>query len=267
LTLGPGFHVLIGPNGSGKTTLFRLISGVLEPMQGEIWRSGDVGYAMHRTALSPRLSVFDNLTWWARFFGGMPAGRVDAVLALTDMAKQASRASGELSRGQAQRLAVARALLPDPDILLLDEPLAGVDPGGTERLLTLFRALADGGKCVVLSTHALTDLKTVGGDVVALQQGRLVGHGPAADLLRSAGSGSMTWRLRGGPDLGGVLDRLGVPHRDAGCDGSADVDVPDEAAVADLTRRLATAGVGIVESAPAADPLTELYRLLEGTEQ
>ena len=264
LTLDAGFHIVMGPNGAGKTTLFRVIGSVILPMSGTITlkESGSIGYVMHRSALSPRLTVRQNLEYWSRFFGDGVEGRIDEVMAYTALANQADRKTSDISRGQAQRLAVARALLSKPDVLLLDEPLSGVDPSGTEKLLTLFQALGESGTCVIVSTHQLAELNEIPGEVIALRDGQVVGQGSVRDLMRATGgTESARWRIRGGAGLGDALTALGVQITPVG--DAMEVSLTGDEAVAALNKSLVERGVPVFELAPVVDDLTQLYRSLE----
>jgi len=254
----------MGPNGAGKTTLFRVIGGVILPMTGEIALrgGGSIGYVMHRSALWPRLTVRQNLEYWAKFFGGGVETRVDEVMAYTALANQADRKTSDISRGQAQRLAVARALLAKPEVLLLDEPLSGVDPSGTEKLLTLFQALGAAGTCVIVSTHQLAELNEVPGEVIALRDGQVIGQGNARDLMRmTVPAQGVLWRIRGGAGLADALSALGVGSTSVG--DAVEVSLAGDEAVAALNKGLVERGVPVFELAPAVDDLTQLYRSLE----
>jgi len=264
LLLGAGFHIVMGPNGAGKTTLFRVIGGVILPMAGtiDVRDSGSIGYVMHRSAFSTRLTVRENLQYWAMFFGGDVEARIDDVLAYTALVNQADQKTSDISRGQAQRLAVARALLSKPTVLLLDEPLAGVDPSGTEKLLLLFQALGEAGTCVVVSTHALAELNEVPGEVIALRDGQVVGQGSARDLMKKADPGqSVRWRIRGGQGLADALSAMGIEAKPVG--DAMEVSLAGDEAVAALNKSLAERGVPVFELSPVVDELTQLYRSLE----
>lgn len=264
LTLGAGFHIVMGPNGSGKTTLFRVIGGVILPMTGTVLlrQGGSIGYVMHRSALSSRLTVRGNLEYWARFFGSGAEARIDEVLAYSALVNQADRKTSDISRGQAQRLAVARALLADPSVLLLDEPLSGVDPSGTEKLLLLFQALGKAGTCVIVSTHQLAELSEIPGEVIALRDGQVVGQGTAHDLMRrSTPNTNARWRIRGGAGLSDAIAALGIEATPMG--GAFEVSLSGDDAVAALNKALVERGIAVFELAPAVNELTQLYRSLE----
>lgn len=271
-----GVHLVLGPNGAGKTTLFRTLVGVLAPSAGRVLVDGidpnedlgakaSIGVGAHRAALAPRLSVVDNLSYWAHVLALAPSVR-DACVAravdLLDLGPIATRRASELSRGQAQRVSLARALLADPQVLVLDEPFAGVDPGVGMQLRDHLRRLADDGRTVIVSTHELAEVSTLGDDVTVLHDGRVVGRG-ATDELRAALVGSRyRLRVRARGDLAGALGRLGyVPEAAQG--GAVVVDVAGEDAVETLVAGLVAAGVGVREVTPAANPLEDLYRHLQ----
>ena len=159
---------IVGPNGAGKTTLLRALSGERRPDRGQVlldgtavsgtdpgWR-GRVGLVSHRTGLYRKLTVMENLRFFAALQGvaggrGAVAGALEAVgaLGLADTRVEV------LSRGQGQRVALARSRLHDPDILFLDEPFTGLDPAGAAALETVLRARRTAGRIVVLVTHDL----------------------------------------------------------------------------------------------------------------
>ena len=159
---------VFGPNGAGKTTLLRTVAGALQPHQGTIRMEGRdqadmgrgwfrrIGYVSHATYLYGRLTAAENLTFYGRLFGlsDVPervARRLEAV-GLTDRAATLTR---DLSRGLTQRLAIARALIHDPDLVLLDEPFAGLDAAAARRLASDLEHLRDGRRAVLLVTHDL----------------------------------------------------------------------------------------------------------------
>ncbi|HEY3612705.1 MAG TPA: heme ABC exporter ATP-binding protein CcmA [Gaiellales bacterium] len=163
-TLAPGRVLgLLGPNGSGKSTLLRCIAGLLRPRAGEVLVDGRVSvelppaerarvaYAGHRPLLWGGLSARENLVLCAGLYG-LPAGLADEALAAADLVAQAERPAAALSQGQRQRLALARALLPSPALLVLDEPHSGLDEASVARLDALLQS-ARGNLTLVLATH------------------------------------------------------------------------------------------------------------------
>lgn len=272
LSFGPGLHLILGPNGAGKTTLFRALAGILHPCAGQVRIQGrdpsvdvavksGVGMAAHRAALAQRLSVTDNLRYWARVLRLPPAIRTDrvrAVLDLLDLGPIAGQRAGRLSRGQVQRVNLARALLGDPLVLLLDEPFAGVDPQAAVRIRGELRAFADEGRTLLVSTHDLAEANEIGDDVTVLRGGRIIGQGSAAGLRSSLLGTGYRLRIKGTGDLAGALRRAGYEPQPSGNDAYI-VPVADERAARELLAELITAGVGITEASPAANPLEDLY--------
>jgi heme ABC exporter ATP-binding subunit CcmA len=162
--LAPGRSLgLLGPNGSGKSTLLRCIAGLLRPRAGAVLVDGHescelppakralIAYAGHRPVLWGGLSARENLVLCAGLYG-LAAERAEAALAAADLAEQAARPAASLSQGQRQRLALARALLPSPALLVLDEPHSGLDEASVARLDTLLQS-AHGSVTLVLATH------------------------------------------------------------------------------------------------------------------
>jgi ABC-type multidrug transport system ATPase subunit len=279
LSFGPGLHLILGPNGAGKTTLFRVLSGILRSTQGQVRILGrdpevdvavkaQVGVAAHRAALAQRLTVAGNLRYWSRVLD-MPKAerltRVQAVLDLLDLGPIADQRAGSLSRGQAQRVSLARAMLADPPVLLLDEPFAGVDPQAAVQLRGHLRSLARAGRTMLVSTHELAEANEVGDDVTVLRDGRVIGQGSQARLRGALVGAGYRLRIKGSGDVAGALSRAG--YRPEASGDSFIVAVAGEQAAQKLLAELITAGIGITEAAPAANPLEELYlHLQEGAQ-
>jgi heme ABC exporter ATP-binding subunit CcmA len=161
-----GLLLVLGPNGAGKTTLLRVLARLVRPDHGRVLLDGDewltasaarqreVGLATHATFLYDGLTASENLTFCAQLYGlddpHAAAARALAAMGLSDLA---DRRTGILSRGEAQRLAIARALLHDPRLLLFDEPFAGLDPTAAARLGATLSELHAAGRTIVLTTH------------------------------------------------------------------------------------------------------------------
>lgn len=262
LRLDAGLHIVLGPNGSGKTTLFRVICGVLPPWNGTVVRPGSVGYVAHRLGLSPRLTVADNMAFWARLHLVTASDGFRDELEALGVNDLRDQPVSTLSRGQAQRVAIARALLAAPRVLLLDEPLAGVDPGGVQVLKDTMTGLAGQGRCVMVSSHGLAELASLDADVVALRAGDVVAHGQPAELRRRLATRALTVRLAGGPGLAQTLAAHGVQF-DRRADGTVLARVPGRDDVAALVRMLVAAGIDVHEVSPVNDDLTEVYQAVE----
>jgi heme exporter protein A len=193
---------VVGPNGAGKTTLLKLLAGLDRPQEGRVLlagravleareRRGAIGLVTHQPRLYPQLSPLELLRFHARIHGLRPAApALAAILDAQGLTPWAHRPARTLSRGLAQRLALARALLPDPAVLLLDEPFTGLDPAAAADLTAGLRAARAAGKAILLTTHDLERLPGLADGLLALRGGRAVWRGPIdgwdADDLRSA---------------------------------------------------------------------------------
>ena len=187
---------LLGPNGAGKSTLLRLLAGLARPSAGmlRVGRDdtdrrrtrGRVGYIGHATFLYPALSARENLIFAARLHGVRdPGARADALLAAQGLEAAAHRPAGSFSRGMAQRLSIARGLVHEPEILLLDEPFTGLDPAAAERLTAQLARLRAGGRTLVLVTHELARVARLADAAIVLARGRVV-HAAGGAALEPA---------------------------------------------------------------------------------
>jgi heme ABC exporter ATP-binding subunit CcmA len=190
LTTEPGSCLaLIGRNGAGKTTLLRTIAGFAHPMKGKIRILGreprdaatrrDIGFIGHGIALYDELSALENLTLYARLYG-IPDPRRRALewLEKTGLERVRDGLVREFSRGMRQRLAVGRAFLHEPALLLLDEPFTALDDRAIAVLQTLLREARQQGRTVVLSTHQLREALELASHVAMLNRGQVAFHGP-----------------------------------------------------------------------------------------
>jgi heme exporter protein A len=181
LDLRPGDALLlVGPNGAGKTTLLRVLAGLLRASGGGIERHGQVGMVAHASMLYDALTARENLEFFARLHGGASRGRVEPLLERMGLAARADERVGAFSRGMTQRLAIARALLADPDILLLDEPLTGLDDASSEQVLAVLGELRTRGRALMIASHQLAELMGVVTAVGFLTRGELRGVEPIA---------------------------------------------------------------------------------------
>lgn len=155
---------LFGPNGAGKTTLLRILAGLASPTRGRVTILGRpapadahtrrrIGVVSHETFLYGDLTARENLAYYGRLYGIADAGRIEALLERVGLARAAERRVRAFSRGMAQRLALARATLHRPEILLLDEPFTGLDPQGAEVLSRMLHEERTRGATIVLTTH------------------------------------------------------------------------------------------------------------------
>ena len=200
--LAPG-HItgFLGPNGAGKSTTIRLLLGLARPTCGRATINGRP-YGELRDPLRHVGALIDPNVFHPGRCGRMalriaarpariPDQRVDEVLHLVGLGGAAHRRAGGYSQGMRQRLALAAALLGDPETLILDEPANGLDPEGVHWLRGLLRGLADQGRTVFVSSHLLAELAQTVDDVVIINRGRLVTAGPMTELLERTSAASL----------------------------------------------------------------------------
>jgi ABC-2 type transport system ATP-binding protein len=172
----------LGPNGAGKTTALAMICGLARPSRGSVAIDGRLGVHLEACGAHPGRTARAHLRVLAAL-AGLPRRRVDEVLALVGLEAAGGRRVGVFSLGMRQRLGLASALLADPDVLVLDEPLNGLDPRGIRWVRQLLRERAAAGGTVLLSSHLLAEAEQTVDDVLVLDGGRLVHQGPADGSL------------------------------------------------------------------------------------
>ena len=180
--------LLIGHNGVGKTTLIRLLAGLLQATEGRVDRHGSYGVVAHDSMLYDSLSARENLRFFSRLYGLKNAGRIDELLQQTGLDEHADRRVGTYSRGMVQRLTLARALLPDPELLLLDEPLTGLDDAASNMVRNMIGERLSRGHSIVLATHQIAEVVDLASNVGFLISGKLgaleaVGGRNAAEII------------------------------------------------------------------------------------
>jgi ABC-2 type transport system ATP-binding protein len=187
----------LGPNGSGKTTTLKLWTGLLFPDAGEVtilgrpqadrsWRF-EVGYLPEHPYLYDYLTALEYLDYVGRLFGLPPALRRErsrALLSLVGLSRSARVPLRRYSKGMVQRAGLAQALMNDPELVILDEPMSGLDPIGRRLVRNIILDLKKAGKTVVFSTHILSDAETLCDRVAVLKAGRLLDVGPLASILK-----------------------------------------------------------------------------------
>jgi ABC-2 type transport system ATP-binding protein len=267
---------LVGANGAGKTTTFRTLLGLTRPTEGTVEVCGvDVaadpievrtrlGYMPEHDCLPLDQSAADVVATFGEL-SGLPARaarqRASDILDLVGLDEARFRTIDGFSTGMRQRTKLAQALVGDPELVLLDEPTAGLDPLGREEMLALVARLATFGISVVLATHLLGDVQQVCDHVMMLDAGRLVVAGATADLLESSGSVVLDVG-RGAPQLvaaltaSGLVAELRDGHVDVHVTGEADLDVIRDV-VADL-------GLPMYRMSPAATSLDDVFLRLAG---
>jgi ABC-type multidrug transport system ATPase subunit len=179
---------LVGPNGAGKSTLLAILAGSLAPTEGDVVRRGKVGWVPQRPAFYGKLTPRENLELFARLEGEPdPGGVAERLLARFEL-PSTGRPSAELSVGNRQRLNVAVGLLGSPDVLLLDEPTASLDPGQRRRLWAHVSDLREAGASVCFATQNLEELESRADRVVVLEGGSLVFEGSFAAYEATPGA-------------------------------------------------------------------------------
>ncbi len=185
----------LGPNGSGKTTTIGMVLGLLRPTGGHVELFGidtrrdltsplrRVGSVLEGASAYPHLSGRDNLRVWAMIAGGVPDGRIDEMLSLVGLASRARSKSRTYSLGMRQRLAIAAALLIDPDFIVMDEPTNGLDPAGMREIRQLIRELGAMGKTIFVSSHLLGEVEHMCDHVAILKSGKLLMQGEVGSLI------------------------------------------------------------------------------------
>jgi ABC-2 type transport system ATP-binding protein len=267
---------LLGPNGAGKTTTLRMLAGLIRPTSGtavidgcSIDRDGAavrsrVGLLTEAPGHWERLTVEMNLHVYARLHALDDArARVRAALARFGLADRAADLAAELSKGLKQRLAIARALLHNPKVILLDEPTSGLDPQTARTVREIIIALRNEGRAVVLSSHNLDEVERLADRIAVIQHRLIAMDSPAALRQRLFGR-----RIR--IDLGARADDLAAVAREAGGvgvesrNGSVFLDATDNAGVAAIVRALVAAGGDVLAVVPDEVSLEDVYlRLVE----
>ena len=192
---------LLGPNGAGKTTTMRMITGFLAPSSGKITIDGidvnekpveakkKIGYMPESAPLYGEMIVEDYLVYIAKIYGQNPEEKVPALCAECGLKEVMSKNISELSRGNRQRVALAHALMNDPEILILDEPTSGLDPNQVEDVRAIIREIGKT-RTVIVSTHILSEVETICSRAIIISGGKLVADSSIEELKNSIGSSS-----------------------------------------------------------------------------
>jgi ABC-2 type transport system ATP-binding protein len=206
--VGAGVTALLGPNGAGKSTMFRMLCGLARPSKGTVRVLGrdpraDTGVTRMIGVVPQQESVFEPLTarefvaLSARLYGLPDAeGAASAALETVGLDSSDSRRLPAYSKGMRQRVKVAQAIVHDPAVLVLDEPLTGLDPRQRADLVGLFRRLGSEGRCVIVSSHVLDEVERLGSQVLVMSQGRLAAAGDFRELRALMDDRPMRVRVR-----------------------------------------------------------------------
>ena len=272
---GPGVIGLVGPNGSGKSTLIRLLLGLIRPTSGgatvfdsPISHPGKyahrVGALIESPAFVPSLSARTNLRSLARL-RGISNTRVEEVLAIVGLLDRSKEPVKRFSLGMKQRLGIAAALLPDAELLVLDEPTNGLDPAGIVEMRQLLRSLGDQGRTVIVSSHLLSEIEAACDSLAIVRFGQLLFSGPLADLVSRAGES-----IEIAPEHPADVDGLAEALRAGGWKASVVLDEVHVSAPvsrsADVNRAAAEAGIVLRVLRPREASLEEVFLRMTGTE-
>jgi ABC-2 type transport system ATP-binding protein len=272
---GPGVIGLVGPNGSGKSTLIRLLLGLIRPTSGgatvfdsPISHPGKyahrVGALIESPAFAPALSAQANLRSLARL-RGISNTRVEEVLAIVGLLDRSKEPVKRFSLGMKQRLGIAAALLPDAELLVLDEPTNGLDPAGIVEMRQLLRSLGDQGRTVIVSSHLLSEIEAACDSLAIVRFGQLLFSGPLADLVSRAGES-----IEIAPEHPADVDGLAEALRAGGWKASVVLDEVHVSAPvsrsADVNRAAAEAGIVLRALRPREASLEEVFLRMTGTE-
>jgi ABC-2 type transport system ATP-binding protein len=240
-SVGPGAVTgFLGPNGSGKTTTARVILGLTEPTSGTATIGGrryrdlrhplrEIGALIDPGGVDPKRTAVEHLRWLAAS-SRLHSGRAEEVLGFVGLAAAAGRKVGAFSLGMRQRLGIAAALIGDPPVLVLDEPINGLDPEGICWLRTFTQALAAEGRTVFLSSHLMSEMAMTATELVVIGRGRLIAaesvvtfteradssvrvRSPQLDLVEVALAGEATsmWRVDDALEVAGIgIERVGA---------------------------------------------------------
>ena len=250
----------LGPNGAGKTTLIRTLLGLTKAAGGTMSLLGTPVPAQRSRALArigaivdeprfhPHLTGRDNLRLLAAARGGDADQRIAPSLARVGLADRAGDKVATYSMGMRQRLGVAACLLADPELLMLDEPMNGLDPAGMHEMRAMIASLADEGRTVVLSSHLLDEVERTCDAVAIVDHGRVIRQGPIDELIRGAGAMVVQVDCAEPARAQQLIDEAGIAAGTALAHTGLTVTLPAGAArqaVADLNRRLVEAGIDV----------------------
>ena len=286
VTVGPGVTALLGPNGAGKSTLLRIVCGLTSPSRGtvrvlgrvprqdpELWRY--LGLVPQQETLPEALSALGFVTAAARLQGVADARRAAAAhLELVELDPGDRRPVRSYSKGMRQRVKVAASLVHEPPVVVLDEPLNGLDPAQRVRMIQLFHGLGDQGRCVLVSSHVLEEVERFGSRIVVIAEGRLAAVGPFREIRELMDDRPHRLRVRTDRPRelaaalvgSGVASGVSVADAPAGADHEPGTVVVDTLQVAAFRHAVATLAqrerARLYELAPLDDDLDSVFRYL-----
>jgi len=262
----------LGPNGAGKSTTMRMIVGLDRPTSGRVTLDGrdyrslrspltEVGILLDAKAVHTGRSARNHLLAMAATHG-IPRSRVDEVIEVTGLQSVAKRRAGKFSLGMGQRLGIAAALLGDPQTLILDEPVNGLDPEGVRWVRQFVRAQAASGRTVLLSSHLMNEMSLTADHVIVLGRGRVLADASISDLVNAWTRSAVTVRSPRAADLAQLVAGADVTVTSSES-GVLDITGVTAAAVGDLA---AQHGIALHELTPRSGSLEDAYlALTEGS--
>jgi ABC-2 type transport system ATP-binding protein len=260
----------LGPNGAGKTTLIRTLLGLTRPSAGTVSLLGLPQPAQRREALArvgaiveeprfhPHLTGRENLAIVAAARDRAAEGRIGSALERAGLEHRADERVKTYSLGMRQRLGIARCLLADPALLILDEPMNGLDPAGILETRQLIRAFVDEGRTVFLSSHLLDEVEKTCDEVAIVDRGKIVAQGPVGEIAGGA-EPQLTIQVDDEVAARGVLGGRDDVREVAEDDGTLRVTLTSAAAAADVNRALVVSGIAVSRLEPAHVTLEERF--------
>ncbi|TWP52916.1 ABC transporter ATP-binding protein [Lentzea tibetensis] len=260
----------LGPNGAGKSTTMRMILGLDRPTSGKVLIDGKPYAGLHRPLrtvgalldakwVHPNRSARAHLRWLAKS-NGLPARRVDEVLETVGLTAVAGKRAGGYSLGMSQRLGIAAALLGDPQVLLFDEPVNGLDPEGILWIRNFMQGLAAEGRTVLVSSHLLSEMALTASDLVVIGKGKLISQSTTQEFVERSSEASVKVRSPQLGALGPLLVDKGFTVRDNG-DTSLSVSGATSDQIGDI---VAANGFVLHELSPQRGSLEEAFMQLTG---
>ncbi len=268
-TVRPGAVTgFLGPNGAGKSTTMRMIVGLTRPTEGSVTVAGQryaelrsplttVGALLDAKAVHGGRTAYHHLLALAATHG-IPKSRVHEVIELTGLDAVAGKRVKGFSLGMGQRLGIAAALLGDPQVLIFDEPVNGLDPEGVRWVRTFARYLASEGRTVFLSSHLMSEVALTADHVIVIGKGRVLADAPVAELVAGAGRQSVRVRTDRASELAELLARSGatIASDEAGVLEISGLEAADIAGTA------VAAGIVLLELTPITTSLEDAYMAL-----
>jgi len=255
----------LGPNGAGKSTTMRMILDLDRPTRGKVTIDGKrygvlseplkyIGALLEAKAVHPGRTAYDHLLWLAQS-NRIPTSRVNEVLSLVGLSSVARKRSRGFSLGMSQRLGIASALLGDPEILMFDEPVNGLDPEGILWIRNLMKGLAAEGRTVFVSSHLMSEMALTADHLVVIGKGKLLADLSMADFIKQNSRSAVRIRTPQPEQLLAALTGAGL-RAEAGPDGSYEIEDGDLAHIGELA---AAHGITLHELSPQQASLEEAF--------